>query len=342
MKRLVAVGGDVFAGAFSYGVQQAGFEVNVHLEHGNYGIKTAKLNFPDLDIRVGVNEWRPETLKGVDLLFCNPPCAPWSTLSAGRSYTWNKDPRLDCIETLVDAALVMKVKAFIWESVCPAWSKGRGFVDDKARKFMEAGYSITVLLQNNLYLGAAQSRKRMLFIAHKHPLVWPTIVTKHPTIGDVLKKVKPLKGEEKVTAKNGDALLWERCAKYRYSFSDAYRSLSDKAKKSYKGGKPNWLAKRLRFDEICPVFFPGSVWHPEEPRRFTYREQLALCGLPMTWKCETDKFGPVGSLLVRTVLAPVGTWIAIAIRDGLAQPSLKKPTYNLVKLLKPTMERSVL
>ena len=38
MSDLVAVGGDVFAGAFTHGVVKAGFKVNVHLEHGTYGV----------------------------------------------------------------------------------------------------------------------------------------------------------------------------------------------------------------------------------------------------------------------------------------------------------------
>lgn len=341
--KFIAVGGDVFAGAFTHGIKQAGFDVGIHLEHGNYGVKTVKLNYPDLDIRIGVDQWKPETIRNVDFLYTNPPCAPWSTLSAGRANTWDVDPRLDCVDTLMDAGLAMKVKAFAWESVTPAWGKGRSFVDKKAKLWMSRGYHVTILLQNNLYLGAPQNRRRMFFIAHLHPLVWPKIVTKHPTIGEVLKKVKPMKSEIKVMATGGDAILWERCKKFRNSFSDTYRSLPEGMKKKYVGGKPNWLAKRMEFDDICPVFFPGSVWHPEEPRRFTYREQLALCGLPLTWKCESDKLGPAAALLTRTVLSPVGTWLGNAVKDGLLKPKLRgEPIYRVVKIMSPTIEEEIL
>jgi site-specific DNA-cytosine methylase len=342
MSRHLAVGGDVFAGAFTQGVVQAGFDVNVHLEHVPYGIKTSMLNFPNLDIRVGVENWHVENLKKVDLLYCNPPCAPWSTLSAGRAYTWDQDPRLSCIDTLMEAGLKMKVKAYIWESVTVAWGKGRSFVDEKAKLWLANGYHVTVLIQNNLYLGAPQCRKRMFFVAHQYPLVWPKLTLKFPTIRQLIKGIK-VKESEKWLPTEGDRILWEESAKYRGQFNVTYKALSE-AKRKRVRCKPNWLAKRFDLDQVCPVFFPGSVWHPTEPRRFTYKEMLAICGLPLTWKCETDKLGPVGGLLSRTVLAPAGRWIATAIRDGFDQPRLnkRKPTYKLVKILSPDIKEEIL
>jgi site-specific DNA-cytosine methylase len=342
--RPIAVGGDVFAGAFTYGIVQAGFDVNVHLEHVPYGVKTAKLNFPHLDIRIGVENWHPETLKKVDFLYSNPPCAPWSTLSAGRAHTWDKDPRLSCVETLMEAGLTMKVKAFAWESVTQAWGKGRSFVNEKAKLWMDRGYHVTVLIQNNLYLGAPQNRRRMFFIAHQHPLVWPKVVTKHPTIGELIKKVKVKSADhfKGNAATEGDVLLWHECPQHHHSFSRTYKALPVSKQKKIRC-KPNWLAKRYRSDEVSHVFFPGSVWHPTEPRRFTYKEMLAICGLPQTWQIETDKFGPIGGLLSRTVLAPAGEWLGRAVLVGLTLPKLRgKPTYNLVKILSSEIERSLI
>ncbi len=339
MSKFTAVGGDVFAGAFSYGIRMAGFDVPIHLENINYGVDTAQLNFPHTEFRVGAENWHPEKIKGVDLLFSNPPCAPWSNLSAGRACTWDKDPRLSCIDNLMDAALKMKVKTYIWESVTVAWGKGRSFVDERAKMFIAKGYHVTILIQNNLYLGAPQNRRRMLFIAHKHPLVWPKLVTKHPTIGEVLKGTKAPE-KEKIWLKPGDKLLWEKANQpsNRGKWSAVYRDMTPTQQKKIHC-KPSFLSNRLNRDEISNVFFPGHSTHPDEPRRLSYSESLALCGLPQTWKVANTSFGYVAGILVRTVLAPVGTWIGLAVKDGLAMPPLKgKPKYTLVTITSPEIK----
>ena len=338
VKELVAVGGDIFAGSFTHGVKRAGFKVGIHLEHGDYGVATAKLNFPDLDVHVGVENWHPEKIKGVDFLYTNPPCAPWSTLSVGRALTWDKDPRLSCIDTLMEAGLSMKVKAFAWESVTQAWGKGRSFVDEKARMWMEKGYHVTILIQNNLFLGAPQSRKRMFFIAHKHPLIWPALVTKHKTVSQLIKGTKVTENE-KLWLKPGDKILWEKAVTNKGKWSAVYRNMTDKQKEKIHC-KPSFLSSRLFNDQICTVLFPGHTSHPDEPRRLAYQEMLALCGLPKTWQVDDYNFNYVSGILVRCVLSPVGTWLGRAVRDGLLEhPPLRgKPQYRLVTITTPTIK----
>lgn len=77
-----AVGAYIFAGGFAEGVKRAGFEVIAHLE-GNppYGASTAKLNWPDLPIYAGFENWPLEHLKeiGIDFLYTNPPCFGYGT-----------------------------------------------------------------------------------------------------------------------------------------------------------------------------------------------------------------------------------------------------------------------
>lgn len=341
-KQFTAIGGDVFAGAFTHGITRAGFTVRTHLEHVPYGVKTSKLNFPDVDIRIGKENWDLKTLRSVDLLYSNPPCAPWSVLSTGRKHKWDADPRLDCVETLMDAALTLKVKTFAWESVTQAWTAGRGFVDKKAKLWMDRGYHVTILVQNNLYLGAPQNRKRVFFIAHQHPLIWPKLHTKHPTVGELIKRVKVKPADHFKPPDHGDLILWERCPKHQFKFRNAYAALPAGLKKKVRC-IPNWLAKRYRVDEISSVFFGGSVWHPTEPRRFTLKEMLEISGLPQDWKMETDKFGPITGLLSRTVLAPVGEWLGHAVKNGLEKPKLRgEPRYRLVKILTPTIEEEEL
>ena len=334
MSKLIAVGGDVFAGAFTYGVTQAGFDVNVHLEHGQFGVKTALLNFPHLDIRIGVENWHPENLKRVSLMYANPPCAPWSSASHGRAAAWDVDPRLDCIHTLMQAGLVVKPKAWVWESVTQAWKKGRVFVDDVARTWIKAGYSVTVILQNNMYLGAPQNRKRMLFVAHRHPLVFPAL-TKPRTLAEVIKPFRKIKSKHPgVKAEGMNLYLWEKSVAHAGGFAATRRRMTEAECKKHGYRLHSFLTRRYRADHVCPVFFPASVWHPTEPRNFHYEEMLALSGLPQSWQLESYKLGPIACLLSRTVLAPIGTWIATAVKDGLVKRPIMKPSYQLVEILK--------
>jgi site-specific DNA-cytosine methylase len=316
-----ALAGNVFGGPFIKGVLDAGFNVVAQLEHNDYGVRTSKLNFPWLDIRVGKESWHLEDFTNIDFMFTNPPCAPWSTASGNKGCDWSEDPRLDCISSLVQAGLVVKPKVWMWESVVTCFTKGRSFLDARAAEWMEAGYHVSILLQNNLYLGAPQNRKRMFFIAHRSPLLFPPF-TKPRTVDEVLAEVEILESEKIYAKRIFDEAVWEKSLDHNGKFLASYHALPE----DYQTGtKPGFLSQRLRGDEPCPVLFPINAWHPHEPRKLVYGEVLALCGLPQTWQLETYTESAVSGLLSRCVLAPVGKWMAEAVKAGLDWDELDPP-----------------
>ena len=183
-----ALGGDIFAGLFTRGILDAGYEVLGHLEHTMYGTPTARLNYPGLDIRNGVHAWRPQEFrKRVDFLYSNPPCAAWSAMQVTKPWQEHED-RLQIVRDLVVAGQIIEPRAWCWESVMGVWNRGQEFVLEQARSWLAYGYHVTVLLQNNMHLGVSQNRVRMFLIAHRHPLVWQPF-TEPRTLGELLKTV---------------------------------------------------------------------------------------------------------------------------------------------------------
>jgi site-specific DNA-cytosine methylase len=340
-RQLTALGGDIFAGLFTVGVQAAGFKILGHLEHGAYGVATAKKNFPGLDVRIGPHAWRPEEFTGrVDLMYTNPPCAAWSNMRKGSKHNWDQQTeRLSCVTDLTQAGMIIRPKAWVWESVVGAWTNGREFVLERAREWNLRGYDVTILLQDNQYLGTPQARQRMLFIAHKHPLVWPPF-TKPVTVAQVLKKVPKRHPPGTPEAKELSPLhaeLWKRSANMKGRMREAFDQLTRQERAALPGGTPLNVFRRLMPDQPAPVMLEANKrLHPTEPRMLTWNEWLALCGLPYTFKTACASFVDATLELSRAVMPPVGEWIARAVEQGLLEAHIRKPgACRLVDMRKP-------
>jgi site-specific DNA-cytosine methylase len=333
-----ALGGNIFAGLFTRGVADAGFKILGHLEHGDYGVETAKRNFPGLDVRYGVENWKIDDFLGkVNFMYCNPPCAPWSN-AAGRVHdNWKTDDRTKCVTDLVHAGRMIKPDAWAWESVVPAWTKGRDFVIDQALKWESDGYSVTILLQNNMYLGAPQNRKRMFVIAHRYTLVWPAFVMNPPTVADILATVdNPPEEVEHEKLDGFYAELWRRSLDFHGSLADAADAMTLEDRKSVPYyHHPSFLSGRLDPNKVCPVLMSNDkMTHPYEPRNLTLTEMRALCGLPKSWKVN-PKYSEAGAEMARAVLPAVGKWLGTAVRDGLKLNRLPNKTIKMVDFRKP-------
>lgn len=339
-RQLTALGGDIFAGLFTVGIKRAGFKVLGHLEHGPYGVATAKKNFPDLDVRIGPHAWHPEDYRNkVDFMYCNPPCAAWSNMRTGAKQTWqDQTARLACVTDLVRAGGVILPNAWCWESVLGAWRAGREFVLEQATIWNQRGYHVTILLQNNMYLGTAQNRERMFLIAHKYPLIWPKFskpVTVEQAFKKIPKNLKPPPFPPRPLA-NGYDLLWERSAPHGY-LQRAYFGLEAKELKLVTS-KPLGVHRRLIADKPAPVMMEDMKrLHPTEPRCLTWHEWMALTGLPWNWQTACHNFNSASLELSRAVMPPVGEWLGKAVADGIgtgAKVGRKAETW-FVDLRKP-------
>lgn len=337
-----ALGANIFAGLFTHGIIKAGYDVLGHLEHGPYGVATARLNYPKLDIRVGRENWNEKEFKNkVDFMFCNPPCAAWSVAGRKGHNQGNRGPweaqldRLRYVHDCVEAGINIKPRAWAWESVTQAWSTGHEFVVHQAEKWMDAGWHTTLFLQDNQFLGAPQERKRMFLIAHKHPLVWPKLLDKNSviTVGDALKnmKVGDYEPPRILDMKPGYKDIWKMSKNYGGYFRKTFEV------ERIKSRIPSVMERRLYLDRPAPVMISSQKrFHPTSPRHLNWWEWLALCGLPSTWQTSVTGSESATYELGRAVLPPVGQWLGKAVRDGLKLPALKgRPTFNLYNTLDP-------
>jgi len=334
---LTALGGDIFAGLFTVGVKQAGYKVLGHLEHSNYGVATAQLNHPELVGRVWMypSDWpEPKTFGKVNLMFCNPPCAAWSSARASKKGSWQEHTeRLGYIDNLATYGIDLRPDAWAWESVTNAWRHGRGFIDRIAQAWMAAGYHVTVIKQNNMYLGTPQNRPRILVVAHRYPLIYPDL-TAPITVRQALKGLRISKGEKieaEVTATGWDKLweLSENHGKMRRS----WQALDTKEVTALKvSRRPGFFSRRLLPDQPAPVNLDRvNLLHPFEPRMLTWSEQLRLCGLPPDWRGAGGGNGSDFIMLSRAVMPPVGKWLATAVAAGITTGKRlpRRPVYTL-------------
>jgi DNA (cytosine-5)-methyltransferase 1 len=317
----IAIGGDIFAGLFTLGVKQAGFNVAAQLEHSDYGAKTCQANFPKLDLRLnGPENWNLRTLpKDIDLFYSNPPCAPWSNWNSG-SASWRSDPRIKWVDDLIETAIKLRTKTFIWESVPSTWVKGRPFTLKKAKVLIEAKYHVTVLLQNNMYLGAPQNRKRMMLIGHKYPLIWPAFY-EPKTLEEWLDTAPDgiVEGLEHRDATPWERRLWRMSKRLNGYLSRAAHALTlEERQKNY---TPSYMVARLSPDKAPPLMSEHR-FHPHEPRKLTLKELRHLNGLPENWINETCSYVGAAGEMMRAVLPPVGKWVATAVKRGLKKDPL--------------------
>lgn len=335
-RKFTALGANIFAGLFTKGVQDAGFEVLGQLEHGPYGVATCKLNFPKLDIRVGRENWNEKQYKNkVDFMYCNPPCAAFST--AGKGNWQGQVDRLRYIYDCAEAGINVKPKAWAWESVTQAWGNGRQFVLQIAEMWNDAGYHVTVLLQDNQNLGAPQVRRRMFLIAHKHQLVWPKF-TEPMTVGEALKKVAGKKVPDDCPQNPEISPLFKRLVKMSKSYNGYLaHTFKNEGRGGKEGGVPSVMARRLKLDAPAPVMIASHLrFHPTRADGLNWYEWLALCGLPTTWKTSERGMSAAASELARAVLPPVGNWLARAVKEGLKLPPIKgRHTTRVVDMMKP-------
>lgn len=127
MARLKAVDCQGFAGGFTLGVVQSGFKLVGKREMtGGFGVPNCEANRTLLGDGwqtqiADPSEW--EAL-AADLVFGNPPCSAWSTMSP-KAFRGEDSPVSACMWAFVEFAARCKPQIAVFESVAPAYTQGR-------------------------------------------------------------------------------------------------------------------------------------------------------------------------------------------------------------------------
>lgn len=336
--KLAAIGGYIFAGGFTVGVHEH-FEVKAHLEEGPFGTATAKKNFPHLEIYDDPKSWpKKKEIGHVDFMFCNPPCAPWSSASAGRSTSWRDDPRTSCMKRCFAALKEYMPDAWAAESVRGVYTKGREMIDEMTEEAKSLGYKATYLLVNAHHHGVPQVRRRFFLVFHKYEIDWEATGDEEVPAGVVFARDPQLPSEPRIEfperylkyvqqMKPGEGLarVYDRVnARKLAKHLEEKKKIEAATGKAHKmKGRPGFLASRLRHDKPSSVITGGCTkYHPDEDRHLSVPEQAAMCGFPDHFEWE-GRLGDVYAQIGKGVCPPVAEYLARMVKN--AAIAKKKP-----------------
>lgn len=329
-KRPTAVGAYIFAGLWTIGAQKH-FGVLGHLEDGSFGTATARRNFkfPVHEVQA---EWPLEDFDGVDYMFANPPCAPWSNANSFSS-EWKDNPLTACMAKTMRAFKRLQPRVLMIESVRGAFTKGRPMIDAMAKEARALGYQVSHVFTDAQNHGVPQVRKRYFFVAHDVELKWPAPSARVVTSQECLDRARKWKDQEGL-AKMPDRFVdmlprLEPGGKLRSLF-DEENGIKDGeipvgletsrgtngAEKSIKG-RPSFLINRLHPTKPGNALTGSATKiHTTKDRFVTVAEMKSLCIVPEDFKfegCLSSKYAQVA----KAVMPPVGEYVAAVAADGI-------------------------
>lgn len=348
-KKPTALGVYIFAGGFTLGVKRAGFRILAQLEEGSYGVATTRHNHPRLKVYDKLEDWplARYAKTGVDFVYGNPPCAPFSNAGVSskpmasrrddydEKNRWRTDKRVSCIHNLFEVLRQTHPKVWAWESVQPALKKGRALVDALTEEAIELGYSATYVLMDGVDCGLPQRRRRFFCVFHRIKIPWTYTrldPSEWPTVEDAF---RPLR--EGVTDESPDipplpeahAVLLPKVGpggNLRAVWED-HNPPETREINAHGGvkGRPRIMSgHRLHGDRPSPTLLGdiGKI-HPTEDRFLTLLEKQLLCGYPPEYefigKSVHDRYAQVA----QAVLPPVGEWLGKNVRAAI---ELDEPT----------------
>jgi site-specific DNA-cytosine methylase len=317
---LRAVDCQSFAGGFSLGVVQAGFELVAKREFtGGFGVPAMEGNRRLLGYgwetqASDAADWEPV---GADLVFGNPPCSGFSGLSVainvgGVRGDWRgvDNPINNCMWSLVHYAARCRAETVVFESVQQAGRNGRQLMQ-ALRDHLEGGtgkrWGLWHVFHNNLSVGGVSMRKRYFFVASRHPFSVNRGQMNLATLRDAIGDLEPaelgsVEGHVTYDTPRGQRLAWMARNGWRPG------EQSSKVMERLGGRLPDRLfvrrdgspfstdlksspynARRWSYDEPARVLTGYGLVenvHPTLPRTFTHREAARILGYPDGWRCE--------------------------------------------------------
>lgn len=135
------------------------------------------LKFPDEEL--------PEELFHLDVLDGSPPCSVFS-MAGSREEGWNVEKTFregqakqrldDLFFYFLEIAKRLQPKVVIAENVKGLINgNAKGWVNQIAKAFDDAGYAVQIFLFNAASMGVPQKRERVFFIAHRKDLARPRL-----------------------------------------------------------------------------------------------------------------------------------------------------------------------
>lgn len=354
MSRPKALGSHVFAGGFTLGVRNAGFEVDCVLEVADIHVKQARASQPEVPVIIGQENWPLDRLASgprFDLIYGNPPCAAWSAAGAPssaktrleRSREDFVDPRVE--NTYIHLSLLerLRPRAWVTESVSNIVTRGRKVLDDLTRRILDLGYHATWLIHDAQWLGVPQRRKRFFLIATDYAfdvdeskIIWRQITASEALDGIEDPGVEYLDG-----LKTYDFL--EQVppgGKLRETFE---KLVPEEKRRRNKHGhviwRPPFAYRRLHPDKPSLVVF-NAIVHHREHRFLSTKELGVLCGYPEDYGFPNIQNKSIHNVIGQGVCPPVAEWLGKELlRCQQRDQQLLMPSMQVIDISKPPDQR---
>lgn len=187
-----------FAGGFTLGAVQAGFElVGKREEEGGFGVLACESNRHLLGDNWRTETTKPEnwTVEKAEYVFGNPPCSGFSAMSEKQHQ--GRDSKINqCMWHFVNYVSRVKPQIAVFESVQLAYSKGRDLMQD-LRFDLETRtgikWDLYHVLHNAYSLGGPAQRRRYFWVAVRKGMPFgvslpklQSLPTLHDVIGDLV------------------------------------------------------------------------------------------------------------------------------------------------------------
>lgn len=187
-----AVDCQAFAGGFTLGMVQAGFDLVGKKEMiGGFGVPNCMANRHLLGDRwepdvADPGDWEPIP---ADVVFGNPPCSGFSLLSS-KNFRGMNSPANACMWAFANFTAKTMPLIGIFESVQQAFTGGLDLMRALRERLEDdtgVRWYLTHLLHNNASIGGASIRKRYFWVVHRIPFgIEVPEITRIPTVREVL------------------------------------------------------------------------------------------------------------------------------------------------------------
>lgn len=284
-----ALGMHVFAGSFTLGMREH-HDVVAHFENGEYGVETMRKNQPEIPVYTEPEEWPVSEHDDVDIVYGNPPCAPFSnnsTSEGDRSEGALQDERVESHRQMVRVLERVQPRFWVFESVCHIYDKAGPLLEEIEGLAEELGYNVTHFFHNVNYYGNPQSRKRYFCVLHDTPLDFrPPDFEDAPTVGDVWEDIAP---DEPRCHHIPPDEIWDKWKDLipKVGQGEKLRPVFVRERPGEEKGRPLQHMRRLDPDDSAWTVIGGYRFiHPYEDRLLAANEMSALQGYPNDYELQ--------------------------------------------------------
>lgn len=270
-----------FAGGFTLGTVQAGFELAGKIEmKGAFGAPNCLANRHLLGDKWELQEGDPSTWEhpggSVHYVFGNPPCSGFSLMSA-KHFRGVDSPINHCMHAFAEYVARVRPLVAAFESVTQAFTQGRSLMQalhEKVRVRTGLDYRLYHVLHNNLALGGCAIRQRYFWVVACVPFgVEQPQLSYTPTVWDAIGDLEDLTATWEAQPYRRPPAAWARAAVSSEGVVDGHI------------WHPN-----PEFTRAAALLPEAGPWAPRETvstvaRRYYQRTKQ----LPATWSFKADK-----------------------------------------------------